>query len=103
MLGCLSELCNLSGYREGVSAVAAQRDSDMNLDMSLRVLVVVLLMLVPSMARAQQSRGFDIEEIAPGVFVHLGQIALMTKDNGGDIANLGFVVGNDAVAVIDTG
>ncbi len=44
-----------------------------------------------------------VTEIASGIFVHTGALALMTPDNEGAIANLGFVVGNDAVAVIDTG
>lgn len=46
---------------------------------------------------------FALADIAPGVFVHQGQTALMTQDNAGDIANLGAIVGDDAVAVIDAG
>ncbi|UOM35450.1 quinoprotein relay system zinc metallohydrolase 2 [Acuticoccus sp. I52.16.1] len=42
-------------------------------------------------------------EIAPGVYVHEGAEALAAPDNRGDIANLGFVVGAEGVAVIDTG
>jgi len=64
--------------------------------------LVLLLMLVPPCLGGQPQE-LEVSEIAPGVFVHLGQIALMTRDNEGDIANLGFIVGNDAVAVIDTG
>ena len=44
-----------------------------------------------------------VGEIAPGVFVHQGQIAIQSAANLGDIANAGFVIGEKAVAVIDAG
>ena len=47
--------------------------------------------------------GFTVTEIAPGVFVHKGRHAEAAPGNRGDIANIGFVVGSEAVAVVDAG
>ncbi|AWK89343.1 quinoprotein relay system zinc metallohydrolase 2 [Azospirillum thermophilum] len=44
-----------------------------------------------------------VEEVAPGVFVHAGLHEEADGGNQGDIANCGFIVGAEAVAVIDSG
>ena len=46
---------------------------------------------------------FEIKEIEPGFFVHFGKQEENTKQNKGDIANIGFIVGENSVMVIDTG
>lgn len=44
-----------------------------------------------------------VREVAPGVFVHRGVHGVYSPENGGDICNTGFIIGSEAVAVIDTG
>ena len=66
------------------------------------LILMVLVMLHASNVRAQQ-QALPVNEIAPGVFAHSGQIAQMTSDNDGTIANVGFIIGGNVVAVIDTG
>jgi len=65
-------------------------------------LMLALALLGATCARAQQ-QALPVDEIAPGVFVHSGKTALMTRENTGAIANIGFIIGENAVAVIDTG
>ena len=70
----------------------------------LSALFVIILALAPvGSSRAETPAAFQVEEVAPGVFAHKGAIALMSEENEGDIANIGFVVGDEGVAVIDTG
>jgi len=66
-------------------------------------LLAALAMLDASTSLRAQQQQLAVNEIAPGLFVHEGQTSLMTSDNDGAIANVGFVIGDDAVAVIDTG
>jgi quinoprotein relay system zinc metallohydrolase 2 len=66
------------------------------------ILTALAMLATATAARAQQQQ-LPVNSIADGVFVHNGQTAQMTRENDGAIANVGFIVGEDAVAVIDTG
>jgi quinoprotein relay system zinc metallohydrolase 2 len=72
--------------------------------MALRVVSLAGLVLLGALTVLRaQPHGLEVSEVAPGLFVHQGVTALMTRENEGAIANIGFVIGESAVAVIDTG
>src|SRR4051812_39064398 len=66
-------------------------------------ILVALAMFASATASPAQQQELPVNSIADGIFVHNGQTAQMTRENAGAIANVGFIVGDDAVAVIDTG
>jgi quinoprotein relay system zinc metallohydrolase 2 len=65
---------------------------------------VLALAAAVSVARADEpARPVSIDAVAPGDYAHFGEVSLTTPENQGDIANLGIIVGGNAVAVVDTG
>ncbi len=76
---------------------------------NMRVLagVVTILGAIPGVGTARavppETTPLPIQRVADGDYVHFGQVAMTTPDNAGDIANLGIIIGRDAVAVVDTG
>ena len=69
---------------------------------SVSTIALLVALGTPTISQAQQI-GLPVSEVASGIFVHTGETALMTRENNGAIANIGFVIGETAVAVIDTG
>lgn len=67
----------------------------------LMVLGVLACRFAPALAGDIEP--LPVQEVAPGIYVHQGEHAEATPQNEGGIANIGFIVGQEAVAVIDTG
>lgn len=57
----------------------------------------------PVRADSDPLDGFTVEEVAPGNHVHHGSLDDRTPDNVGDQANIGFIIGERCVAVVDPG
>ena len=66
----------------------------------MRLFLAWLLAAAAAQAGAVPLR---VDQVAPGVYVHIGQHKDVDEGYDGDIANIGFVIGSEAVAVIDTG
>ena len=88
---------------DAMDRVAGQKALKMSRLTFLRGIAAVGLMpFLPSAPQAKAA-ALAAAEVAPGLFVHQGVHAGVNPDNAGDIANVTFVVGQDAAAVIDTG
>jgi quinoprotein relay system zinc metallohydrolase 2 len=70
---------------------------------AIQAAVAVVTLLFLTAASHAGSGPLAVDEIAPGMFVHHGVQEDASPTNGDEIANIGFVVGNDTVAVIDPG
>ena len=67
---------------------------------SLRNALALILLFTFQAAHAEP---LSMEQAAPGIFVHHGVHRDLNTGYGGDICNIGFIVGSKGVAVIDSG
>ncbi|SMF94276.1 quinoprotein relay system zinc metallohydrolase 2 [Methylomagnum ishizawai] len=64
---------------------------------------VLALLALPLPGNGGPLPEISLREVAPGVYVHQGVHQLPDRHNCGEIANIGFIVGERCVAVVDTG
>lgn len=65
--------------------------------------LLAILWLILGEAYATDQRAFRVTEVAPGLFVHEGRHVSLDHPEHSDIANIGFIIGDACVAVIDSG
>lgn len=70
---------------------------------SLFAACVLALLALPLPGNGGPLPEISLREVAPGVYVHQGVHQLPDRHNRGEIANIGFIVGERCVAVVDTG
>ena len=70
---------------------------------SMLVTVAVVIARTSIAAEPAQIGNFEVTEIAPGNYVHYGTFAERAPGNLGDNANIGFIVGQRCVLVVDAG
>lgn len=64
---------------------------------------LIMLAFLRSAIPSETNQEFNLTEIAKNNYVHTGNHASIEGIGNDDIANIGFIVGNNCVAVIDTG
>ena len=69
---------------------------------SAQWLLTMFIMCNALLAQADELN-LEFVETAPGIYLHIGKHEEMSVGNFGDIANIGFVIGTESVAVIDPG
>jgi quinoprotein relay system zinc metallohydrolase 2 len=71
--------------------------------MKLRKAALALAFVALSIPGQAEPPRLSLKEVAPGIYVHQGVHQLPDAHNRGEIANIGFIVGERCVAVVDTG
>lgn len=66
----------------------------------MKKILLLSLALLPAISFAQE---LSFTQISPDIYVHYGEHKDIDAGYGGDICNLGFIIGKKGIAVIDTG
>ena len=88
--------------KRGIEVLSSSHRTRTALRASARLILITSIMCNALMVRADV-RNLEFIETAPGIYLHIGKQEEMSVGNFGDIANIGFVIGTESVAVIDPG
>jgi len=66
-------------------------------------LIYIAALCVLTMVNPVYATEYTVKEVSPGVFYHQGVNEDANQNNIGAIANVGFIIGDNCVAVIDSG
>ena len=64
----------------------------------MKPIIFILIFLLKT-----SSFSFGFDEVVNGIYVHFGNQEDSNENNKGDIANVGFIIGSESIAVIDSG
>jgi quinoprotein relay system zinc metallohydrolase 2 len=65
--------------------------------------LLIILSFSNFVTASEKESSFNLTEIADGNFLHIGTHVSIDDKKHDDIANIGFIIGDDCIAVIDTG
>ena len=65
--------------------------------------LIIFFLVSPLIIAKNKIEPLNVTKIADGIYVHYGKHENIYEGNVGDIANLGFIIGDESIAVIDTG
>ncbi len=67
------------------------------------VTCVLAAQISSAQASEEQHESFNLTEVSEGIYVHQGKHVNLDHPDHDDIANIGFIIGDNCIAVIDTG
>jgi hypothetical protein len=89
--------------RRGVIDPRASAPSRRSLGCGAAASLLCCLPALKAQAALLREASLALVEIAPGILVSQGVHQETTRENLGAIANIGCIIGNESIAVIDTG
>jgi len=69
----------------------------------MKASIAGVILVVGCLANAAWAAPLSMREVSDGVYVHIGTHGDFDENYHGDMANIGFIVGANSVAIVDTG
>ena len=82
------------------SSVIGQK---LTIDLAILAIFLFMSSFISVAFASGNTESFNLQQVAKDIYLHQGVHVEFTHPQHDDIANIGVIVGNDCIAVIDTG